>query len=174
ATVGPTAPVPAGELVVAAVITGGQPGSATAGSSQMVPYLIDVQNGSASSDLEDILCSAGGPQEGSLTLGSATNWYMILATLRRGGFAAEGAAGDVTERAEVTRALERADALGSLVAVAHCAGVSPTLASAAEIFRINFGGTLTLLDEAARRLPSGSAIVVIASMAGHMARAAHL
>ena len=82
ATVGPTAPVPAGELVVAAVITGGQPGSATAGSSQMVPYLIDAQNGSASSDLEDILSSAGGPQEGSLTLGSATNWYMALATFR--------------------------------------------------------------------------------------------
>jgi len=82
ATVGPTAPVPAGELVVAAVITGGQPGSAMAGSSQMVPYLIDVQNGSASSDLEDILSSADGPQEGSLTLGSATNWYMILATFR--------------------------------------------------------------------------------------------
>ncbi len=82
ATVGPTAPVPAGELVVAAVITGGQPGSATAGSSQMVPYLIDVQNGSASSDLEDILSGADGPQEGSLTLGSATNWYMILATFR--------------------------------------------------------------------------------------------
>src|SRR5206468_12088956 len=82
ATAGPTAPIPAGELVVAALITGGQPGSATAGSSQMVPYLIDAQNGSASSDLEDILCSAGGPQEGSLTLGSATNWYMILATFR--------------------------------------------------------------------------------------------
>ena len=82
ATVGPTAPVPAGELIVAAVITGGQPGSATAGSSQMVPYLIDAQNGSASSDLEDILSGAGGPQEGSLTLGSATNWYMALATFR--------------------------------------------------------------------------------------------
>src|SRR6266516_3445321 len=60
ATVGPTAPIPAGELVVAAVITGGQPGSAAAGSSQMVPYLIDAQNGSASSDLEDILASAAG------------------------------------------------------------------------------------------------------------------
>src|SRR5213596_527271 len=82
ASVGPTASVPAGELVVAAVITGGQPGSATAGSSQMVPYFIDAQNGSASSDLEDILSSAGGPQEGSLTLGSATNWYMVLATFR--------------------------------------------------------------------------------------------
>src|SRR5438445_3615 len=82
ATVGPTAPIPAGELVVAAVITGGQPGSVAAGSSQMVPYLIDVQNGSASSDLEDILSSAAGPQEGSLTFGSATNWYMVLATFR--------------------------------------------------------------------------------------------
>src|SRR5437773_2851113 len=82
ATVGPTAPIPAGELVVAAVITGGQPGSVAAGSSQMVPYLIDAQNGSASSDLEDILSSAAGPQEGSLTFGSATNWYMVLATFR--------------------------------------------------------------------------------------------
>ena len=82
ATVGPTAPIPAGELVVAAVITGGQPGSVAAGSSQMVPYLIDAQNGSASSDLEDILSSAAGPQEGSVTFGSATNWYMALATFR--------------------------------------------------------------------------------------------
>ena len=82
ASVGPTASVPAGELVVAAVITGGQPGWVTAGSSQMVPYLVDAQNGSASSDLEDILSSAAGPQEGSLTLGSATNWYMVLATFR--------------------------------------------------------------------------------------------
>src|SRR5207244_11091400 len=41
---------------------------------------LDVENGSASSDLEDILSSAAGPQEASLTLGTATNWYMVLAT----------------------------------------------------------------------------------------------
>src|SRR5881398_3385103 len=35
ASVGPTASVPAGELVVAAIITGGQPGWVTTGSSQM-------------------------------------------------------------------------------------------------------------------------------------------
>src|SRR5438128_1844570 len=70
---GPTASIPAGELVVAAVITGGQPAWAIPGSSQMVPYVLDVQNGSASSDLEDILSSAGGPQAGSLALGTATN-----------------------------------------------------------------------------------------------------
>src|SRR5205814_1857121 len=80
ASAGPTAPVPAGELVVAAVITGNQPGWATAGSSQMVPYLLDVQNGSAASDLEDILSSAAGPQQGSLALGRASNWFMVLAT----------------------------------------------------------------------------------------------
>ena len=82
ASVGPTASVPAGELVVAAVLTGGQPGSATPGSSQRVPYILDVQNGSAASDLEDILSSAAGPQEGSLTLGTGTNWNMVLATFR--------------------------------------------------------------------------------------------
>src|SRR5207247_944061 len=80
ASVGPTAPVPAGELVVLAAIAGGQPGWATAGSSQLVPYLLDAQNGSASSDLADILSSAAGQQHGSLSFGSATNWYMVLAT----------------------------------------------------------------------------------------------
>src|SRR5207244_4844948 len=85
ASVGPTSRVPAGELVVAAVLTGGQPRWATPGSSQMVPYLIDVQNGSDASELEDILSSADGPQEGSLTLGMATNWNMVLATFRPAG-----------------------------------------------------------------------------------------
>jgi len=82
ASVGPTAPVPAGELVVAAVLTGGQPRWLLPGSSQRVPYLLDVHNGSDASDLEDILSSAAGPQVGSLTLGSATNWNMVLATFR--------------------------------------------------------------------------------------------
>src|SRR5947199_309423 len=77
-----TASAPAGELVVAAVVAGGQPAYATPGSSQRVPYVPDVRNGSASSLLEDILSSAGGPQEGSLTLGAATSWFMVLATFR--------------------------------------------------------------------------------------------
>src|SRR5437773_2491624 len=82
ASVGPTASVPAGELVVAAVLTGGQPGWVLPGSSQRVPYVLDVQNGSSASDLEDILSSAAGPQEGSMTLGTGTNWNMVLATFR--------------------------------------------------------------------------------------------
>src|SRR5205809_2968589 len=82
ACVGPIAAVPPGELVVVAVLPGGQPRWLIPGSSQRVPYLLDVHNGSDASDLEDILSSAGGPQVGSLTLGSATNWNMVLAAFR--------------------------------------------------------------------------------------------
>src|SRR5206468_3045979 len=64
ARAGSTAPVPAGELVVAAVLTAGQPAWATPGSSQTVPFVLDVENGSASSDLEDILSSAAGHRDG--------------------------------------------------------------------------------------------------------------
>jgi len=82
ASAAPTASAPAGELVVAAVVAGGQPAYAIPGSSQRVPYVLDVRNGSASSLLEDILSSAEGPQEGSLTLCTASNWFMVLATFR--------------------------------------------------------------------------------------------
>src|SRR6266446_2216359 len=82
ASAGPTAPVPADELVVAAVLTSGQPVFVTPGSSQMVPYVFDVRYGSASADLEDILSCAAGPQQGSLTFGATDTWHMVLATFR--------------------------------------------------------------------------------------------
>src|SRR5439155_1360259 len=62
AGMGPTAAIPAGELVVAAVLTGGRPGWVLPGSSAMVPYLLDARNGSTASTIEDILSSAAGPQ----------------------------------------------------------------------------------------------------------------
>ena len=43
ASTGPTAAVPAGELVVAGVLTGGRPGWVLPGSSAMVPYLLDAR-----------------------------------------------------------------------------------------------------------------------------------
>jgi hypothetical protein len=79
--VGPTVSVPAGELVVASVLTGGQPGWTAAGSdTQGVPYLLDVRNGSTSSDLEDVLSSAAGPQQAGFTLGHGSDWYTVIAT----------------------------------------------------------------------------------------------
>ena len=81
-TGGTTAAVPAGELAVAGLITGGQPGTITPGTSQQVPYVVDVQNGSASADMEDILSTAAGTQTASDTLGVGSDWYMVVATFR--------------------------------------------------------------------------------------------
>jgi hypothetical protein len=79
---GTTAAVPAGELAVAGLITGGQPGTIVPGTSQQVPYVVDVQNGSASADMEDILSTAAGTQTASDTLGVGSDWYMVVATFR--------------------------------------------------------------------------------------------
>ena len=81
---GTTGVVPAGELAIAGLITGGQPGTISPGASQKVPYVIDVQNGSASADLEDILSTAAGTQTASDALGSGSDWYMVVATFRPG------------------------------------------------------------------------------------------
>ena len=81
-TGGTTAAVPAGELAVAGLITGGQPGTIVPGTSQQVPYVVDVQNGSASADMEDILSTAAGTQTASDTLGAGSDWYMVVATFR--------------------------------------------------------------------------------------------
>jgi len=89
--------------------------------------------------------------------------------LRPLALAVEVTCADVTAPHEVARAFDVAAAIGPVRAVAHCAGLSPTLAPAADIFRVNFRGTRIVLDEAEKRMPSGGAIVVIASLAGHMA-----
>ena len=77
-----TGAVPAGELVVAGLITGGQPGTIAPGTSQQVPYVVDVQNGSASADMEDVLSTAAGTQTASDILGAGSDWYMVVATFR--------------------------------------------------------------------------------------------
>jgi len=81
-SVGPTASVPANDLVIGATITAGQPGSIVAGGSQGVPYVVDVQNGSASSSLADILASAAGPQTATAALGAASAYYTVVAAFK--------------------------------------------------------------------------------------------
>ncbi len=76
---GPTAAVGAGELVVGGIITGGSPGSITAGSSQGQPFAIRSQTSSGSVDVEDVLASAAGAQDARATFGTATDWYAVAA-----------------------------------------------------------------------------------------------
>src|ERR1022692_398477 len=72
---GPTAAVAAGELVVGGIITGGSPGTVTPGSSQGRTFTIRAQTSSGSSDLEDVLASNAGTQDGTATFSTATDWY---------------------------------------------------------------------------------------------------
>lgn len=92
--------------------------------------------------------------------------------LRREAPAVQHCTADVTAPGEVARAFDAAASLGPLRAVAHSAGLSPTLATAADIYRVNFLGTRTVLDVAERSVTPGGAVVAIASMAGHLSRPA--
>ncbi len=80
---GPTASVGAGELVVGGVMTGGSPGTATAGSSQGKAFAMRSQTGSGSIDVEDILTSAAGAQDARATFSSATDWYAVAAVFHQ-------------------------------------------------------------------------------------------
>ena len=83
-SMGPTSSVPANDLLIGATLTAGQPGSILPGTSQGVPFVVDVQNGSASSTLEDILATASGPQTATATLGSASTSYTVVAAFKPG------------------------------------------------------------------------------------------
>src|SRR5437867_5597995 len=76
---GATAAVDAGEVVFAALVTGGSPGSVTSGSSLGVPYTPRAQTANGSAYEEDITSSAAGGQHGTGTLASATDWYAVCA-----------------------------------------------------------------------------------------------
>ena len=78
-------------------------------------------------------------------------------------------AADVTERADMERAVETAAPRGHLDVVVHCAGVSPTMAPGPEILRVNLGGTLAVLAAADRCLGDGSAVVLVGSSSAALA-----
>lgn len=79
---------------------------------------------------------------------------------------------DVTDREGLARLAGRVEELGTLRAVAHAAGISPTMADWRRIFEVDLVGT-ALLAEALRPLATaGTAMVYFASMSPMLARVA--
>src|SRR5881409_3221825 len=76
---GLTATVDAGELVFAALVASPGAGSITPGRSQGVPYTPRAQTSTGAAFAEDITSSAAGPQQGTATLSSTTDWYAVCA-----------------------------------------------------------------------------------------------
>jgi NAD(P)-dependent dehydrogenase (short-subunit alcohol dehydrogenase family) len=75
---------------------------------------------------------------------------------------------DVSDRDAVSGLAQIAER-GSLRAVAHAAGVSPTMASWRTIFEVDLVGTALVIDALTPLIGPGTAAVCFASMAGHFA-----
>ncbi|MCV6999616.1 SDR family oxidoreductase [Mycolicibacterium alvei] len=75
---------------------------------------------------------------------------------------------DVTDRAAVDRLLEAAAGLGTVSAVIHTAGVSPSMGDAEYVMKTNALGTLNVNEAFFATAAEGAAIVNVASMAAHL------
>ena len=75
---------------------------------------------------------------------------------------------DVTDRAAVGRLFDIAAELGTLAAVIHTAGVSPSMGDAEYVMRTNALGTLNVNEVFHASAGEGAAIVNVASMAAHL------
>jgi len=73
---------------------------------------------------------------------------------------------DITDRASLDALVARVDHLDALVVTA---GLSPSLADADAIMAVNLAGTQNVLDAFDPLIAEGTVVVLLASMAGHMA-----
>lgn len=90
--------------------------------------------------------------------------------LRGDGFDVETHVVDVSSRESVEKLAQDAAATGSVVKVAHTAGLSPAQAPAQAILNVDLLGVAHMLDAFGEVMAPGGAGVVIASMAGSMAQ----
>jgi NAD(P)-dependent dehydrogenase (short-subunit alcohol dehydrogenase family) len=79
---------------------------------------------------------------------------------------------DVTDAAGVATLADRVAGLGRLRAVAHAAGISPTMADWRAILAVDLVGSARLLDALFPLAGEGTAVVCFASMAAHLLVAA--
>ena len=76
---------------------------------------------------------------------------------------------DVTDEKGLTALAARVSELGTLRAVSHAAGISPTMADWQAIFTVDLVATARLVDTLRPLCTDGTAIVCFASMAAHLA-----
>ena len=74
---------------------------------------------------------------------------------------------DITDRRSVRELVEHAQRLGTVTSVVHTAGVSPSMGAAEAILRINAVGTVLINEGFYEIAGPGTALVNVASVAGH-------
>ncbi|KAA8709531.1 SDR family oxidoreductase [Pseudomonas cannabina] len=95
------------------------------------------------------------------------NAEAAASVLRDAGFNVTTSVVDVSSRDSVDALVITATALGSVSAVIHAAGVSPSQAPIATILRVDLYGTALVLDAFGEVITEGGSAIVIASQSGH-------
>lgn len=90
--------------------------------------------------------------------------------LRADGYAAKGLVTDVADAGSVAKLAAAADAEGRITAIVHTAGVSAATSTARKIMEVDLVGTANVIDAFLPVASPGTALVCVASMAGHAAR----
>lgn len=90
--------------------------------------------------------------------------------LRDEGFEVETYCADLTDPGAISAFVGKARSLGPLKALIHTAGISPTMGNAERIMAVNWTSTYNLTEAFLPLTRPGSSAVLIASMAGHVAK----
>lgn len=84
------------------------------------------------------------------------------------GISCDSAVCDITDPTSVNALIKKAVAIGKLVSVIHTAGISPQMADATTILKVNALGTVNITNACYDVASEGFALVNVASMAAHM------
>jgi NAD(P)-dependent dehydrogenase (short-subunit alcohol dehydrogenase family) len=98
---------------------------------------------------------------------NADRLEQAAALLRDQGIDASGVTCDVASRESTDALADTVKARGELAILFHGAGISPSMADARTILKINYFGTVNILDAFHPLARAGTVAVCIASMSGH-------
>jgi NAD(P)-dependent dehydrogenase (short-subunit alcohol dehydrogenase family) len=91
-----------------------------------------------------------------------------IAELTQLGISCDSAVCDITDPKSVDALMKQAVAIGKVVSVIHTAGISPQMADATTILKVNALGTVNITNACYEIASEGFALVNVASMAGYM------
>jgi NAD(P)-dependent dehydrogenase (short-subunit alcohol dehydrogenase family) len=91
----------------------------------------------------------------------------VATSMSEAGFDVHATTVDVTSRASVEALVEEATGLGEVTGVIHSAGVSPSNATPAMIFKVDLYGTAVVLEAFGEVIAGNGSGVVVSSQAGH-------
>ncbi|KAL4887231.1 hypothetical protein BJY04DRAFT_175424 [Aspergillus karnatakaensis] len=102
---------------------------------------------------------------------SQTQLYTAAQTLQNEGHDVETLLTDISKQNSVEILAQRAAQLGPIRVIAHTAGLSPQQAPLDCIYSVDLLGTAHVIDSFVSIASPGTSLVVIASLAGHLAQA---